>query len=554
MKPIMISDQIKHLALLLLVCFFSFFVHNDFIPADLMESRNLATAQEMVALENYLAPTMNGELRLEKPPLPTWIAACVNHIKPHSLSAQRYAAGVAATLMVIFLYLVVRQLSKNSTVSLVCALILATCYNVIMMGRTATWDIYCHSFMLGAIFFFIKALSHEGPQWRFFVFTGLFMGLSFLSKGPVSFFALLIPFIIAYLVTWHPSFKGKMKPIIAMILVCLMVSFWWPVYIYIFHRDWGVHIANKESSSWLNHNVRPWYYYWQFPAEAGIWALFWVTSLVWPYWRKRFSQIHLHKIYLFSILWTVVSLILLSLIPEKKTRYLLPLLIPGAINVGLCLYYYLSGRLILSREKRLFRINMSLILLVILALPVALYLFFVQKQELEISLFAMICFCCFLLALLLAWSIYNRRVNYKIALGCVIGTMLVVEGLCFIPAGKLFINNERHSISEVRKIPVLQHLPFYYVEGEELRIELVYESDRVIRPLNIRNMNLVESKLPFVLVSATPADSVLDASKWEIDEIGRYDNNWQKTNSRKYNPDLVRYVSVLRIKSTDSTP
>jgi hypothetical protein len=67
-------------------------------------------------------------------------------------------------------------------------------------------------------------------------------------------------------------------------------------------------------------------------------------------------------------------------------------------------------------------------------------------------------------------------------------------------------------------------------------------------------MNLVESKLPFVLVSATPADSVLDASKWEIDEIGRYDNNWQKTNSRKYNPDLVRYVSVLRIKSTDSTP
>jgi 4-amino-4-deoxy-L-arabinose transferase-like glycosyltransferase len=179
MKPIMISDQIKHLALLLLVCFLSFFVHNDFIPADLMESRNLATAQEMVALENYLAPTMNGELRLEKPPLPTWIAACVNHIKPHSLPAQRYAAGVAATLMVVFLYLVARQLSKNSTVSFVCALILATCYNVIMMGRTATWDIYCHSFMLGAIFFFIKALSHEGPQWRFFVFTGLFMGLSF---------------------------------------------------------------------------------------------------------------------------------------------------------------------------------------------------------------------------------------------------------------------------------------------------------------------------------------------------------------------------------------
>ncbi len=93
---------------ILLVCFVTFFVHNDAIPADLMESRNLVTAREMVNTGNYLIPTMNGELRLEKPPLPTWIAAVIEQAFPHNLAAQRSAAGVAATIMVFFLFLLVR--------------------------------------------------------------------------------------------------------------------------------------------------------------------------------------------------------------------------------------------------------------------------------------------------------------------------------------------------------------------------------------------------------------------------------------------------------------
>ena len=78
--------------IILLVCFVSFFVYNDTVPADLMESRNLVTAREMINTGNYLIPTMNGELRLEKPPLPTWIAAGIEHAFPYNLAAQRAAA------------------------------------------------------------------------------------------------------------------------------------------------------------------------------------------------------------------------------------------------------------------------------------------------------------------------------------------------------------------------------------------------------------------------------------------------------------------------------
>lgn len=55
-----------HLPLLLLVFCCSFFINNGAIFADIMESRNIITAREMVYDHNWLVPTMNGELRLGK--------------------------------------------------------------------------------------------------------------------------------------------------------------------------------------------------------------------------------------------------------------------------------------------------------------------------------------------------------------------------------------------------------------------------------------------------------------------------------------------------------
>ena len=81
-----------HLPLLLLVFCCSFFINNGAIFADIMESRNIVTAREMVYDHNWLVPTMNGELRLEKPPLPTWIAAVVEVISPDNPERETRSA------------------------------------------------------------------------------------------------------------------------------------------------------------------------------------------------------------------------------------------------------------------------------------------------------------------------------------------------------------------------------------------------------------------------------------------------------------------------------
>lgn len=132
------NRKIVHVFFLLLVCYFSFFVHNRVIYADIMESRNLVTAREIVMEGNWLIPTMNGELRLEKPPLPTWVAACIELISPDNLPLQRAAAGIMATLLVFFLYGFAAYQTRRDVFGLISALVLCTSFNIILMGRTAT--------------------------------------------------------------------------------------------------------------------------------------------------------------------------------------------------------------------------------------------------------------------------------------------------------------------------------------------------------------------------------------------------------------------------------
>lgn len=539
-----------HYLFILVVCWFAFFVNNSSVYEDIMESRNLVTAHEMIEYDNWLVPTMNGELRLEKPPLPTWVAAGIEYLAPDNISLQRAAAGVMATLMAFFLYFFASSLSGNRLLGLLSALVLATSFNVIMAGRVATWDIYCHSFMLGAIFFFYKGVSSMRTGWGNFIWAGIFLGLSFLGKGPVSFYALLFPFLISYFWVYRPSFKRKGGPIVVMLLLFVVISFWWPLYLYMFHRDTAMFVLAKESTAWIERNVRPWYYYWLFFAESGIWSLFLLTGLCWP-WLK--NKITLRKEYTLAVLWTVVTLVLLSLFPEKKTRYLLPLLIPAAMVVAHYVVYIFTAtkeKTLTTGDRVMFRINAFLPALIALGMPVAVYLLFYTKEQVSLTLLIIVS----ILFLATAYSIFTggvRMRSMKVFTG-VVFLLILVETLLMSKVANIFNNTEIKSIKAVRDIKELQHLPFYYPEKEGLRIELVYKAGRRILPWDIEKDTTILDSLPIVLVSEKPAAEVLPATiqeKVNLHFIDVFDNNNRpKSDKKHYSSKFVRYVTMLEKK------
>ena len=504
----------------------------------------------MIEYDNWLVPTMNGELRLEKPPLPTWVAAGIEYLQPDNISLQRAAAGIMATLMAFFLYFFASALSGNRLLGLLSALVLATSFNVIMAGRVATWDIYCHSFMLGAIFFFYKGIKSVRTSWANFVWAGIFLGLSFLGKGPVAFYALLFPFLISYIWIYRPSLKRKGWPIVVMLLLFIVISFWWPLYLYVFHRDTALFVLAKESTAWIERNVRPWYYYWLFFAESGIWALFLLTGLCWPWLKKK---IKMRKEYTFAVLWTVVTLVLLSLFPEKKTRYLLPLLIPAAMVVAHYIVYIFTAakeKTLTTSDRVVFRVNAFIPALIALGMPVAVYLLFYREGEVGLTLLIIVS----ILFLVAAYSIFAGGVrikSMKVFTGVVL-LLILVETLLMSRVANMFNNTEIKSIKAVRQIEELQHVPFYYPADEELRIELVYEAGRRILPWDIKSDTTLLNSLPVVLVSGKPATEVLPVGiqeKVNLRLIDVYDNNNRpKSDKKRYSPKFVRYVTILEKK------
>ncbi len=532
------------LVLVVVVCC-AFFIHNEAIFVDIMESRNLITAREMVYDGNWLTPTMNGELRLEKPPLPTWIAAGVELFAPDSLALQRAMAGLAAVLMVVFLYRLAMLLTRDWLYAFISVLLLCTSYSIILMGRTATWDIYCHAFMVAAIYYLFKAMQAKRCRWGWFTMAGLLMGLSFLGKGPVSFYALLLPFLCAYAVYYRKRMTGKWLGCIWMVILTFVLSSWWYTYIYIYHPEMTEQVLSKESSSWTNYNVRPWWYYWKFFLETGAWSVLTIFTLFVPVWRRRLKEA---KPYYFTLVWMLLSLFFLSLIPEKKSRYLLPVVIPAVLTCAHIFVYWI-GRMKRNdwMGRLLYRINAALLGVVTCALPVGLYLFMYREGRMGLAAFVLLSAVC--LGLGIGMLHTCRQIRPFSFLLSVTGLMVVAELFMMPYIGSFVTNKDRKSIALTRDIEALRPLPFYHDEKEAMRIELVYAAYKKILPINLSDSAELFQAMPFVLVSREEADKTLpDYVKQHaaITPVGCYNDNPWPEGHRRYTEDFITYVTVVK--------
>ena len=359
--------------LLIAACLLLFFPHLDVLYANIMEARNFNTAREMLEHNNWVLTTMNGEARYEKPPLPTWLAAISAGVFGITkLWALRLPSAIISTVLVLFSFSLSRKrLQLSAKQSFYASLILATSFYILFAGRNGTWDIFAHAFMLGGIYFLFRFFSSTDQKYGNAALAGLFIGLSFMSKGPVSHFALLIPFLIAYIWVFKLcTYKTRIAPFILLLLITLGLSSWWALAIYFGDADTAAAIADKETTAWANRNTRPFYYYWSFFTQSGIWTIPAFVSLLYPYLKTRVANL---KAYRFSLIWTFAAVVLLSCIPEKKSRYLLPVLIPLALNTSFYIEYLVRRFSVLKDKRETFPVffNFGIIATVAILVPVA---------------------------------------------------------------------------------------------------------------------------------------------------------------------------------------
>lgn len=330
-------------ALLALIIIISAFAYPNLFDVGIMEARNLISAREIIASGNWLIPTLNGEPRIAKPPLPTWIAAIPMLITgtDDSMTANLIPSGLAAALMAIFVFRLGYALTKSRKIAEVSMLVVATSYIFLYMARQNIWDVYAHSFMTCAVFYLYKGLKNSESQPGPFMLVALFVTLSFLSKGPIAIFAMLLPFLIGFAFAFGMrSFIQHARYIALAVVIAGLLSSVWPILVYFNFPDTAGSVFRAETTAWTNKHTNPfWFYITQFPNLVGLWLPFLVFGLFYPGLRRR---VEFKSEYTLALIWFLSTILLLSLFPEKKYRYGFPAAVSAGLFVAM-VYHQVMG-------------------------------------------------------------------------------------------------------------------------------------------------------------------------------------------------------------------
>ena len=535
----------NHILLLCIACIAIFFVNLDALFVNIMEARNFATAREMLDDGNWLLTTLNGEPRYQKPPLPTWLTAISGAIFGlKSLTAMRLPAALVTLLLVLTTYTFNVRISKNRTLAFVGSLILATSFYIVFSGRNGQWDIFTHAFMMVCIYQLYIFFTSETDKYRHILIAALFFGASFMSKGPVSMYALLLPFLISFgVVCKYKKMKQRILPLVLFLIVSVVLSGWWYWYTYTFDPEAVAEITRRETSNWTGYNVRPFYYYWSFFTQSGVWTIPAFIGLLYPYLKNRVSD---KKGYLFTFLWTMASVVLLSIIPEKKSRYLLPVLIPLALNTAYYIeYLFLKFKKLKDKRETIpVYFNFGLIACIGMVFPIGGYVVLKENIDgywvwyilLSVSLASVGIF------------IFGKLLRKKIR-PVFYGTIVFIAVImCFgMPMAKaLTVNPEYRSLSELNNWQAQNNdMPVY--EYSYFTPEMIWDYGKPIPViLNFGTEHLPQEPIFGVLVSEDDVDNFKKKFEaYSVEKVQRYDMNPNAPGSRTHRPRLWRDLYVV---------
>lgn len=532
------------LALLTLICTAIFITHLDALWVNIMEARNFVTAREMLQDSNWLLTTLNGEPRYQKPPLPTWLSAVSAFLLgTKSVFALRLPAAIVSIMMVLTTYIFTKKLTTNNTYAFLSSLILATSFYIVFSGRNGQWDIFTHAFMMVSIYQLYLLFTTQEKTYKRAFFAALFFGFSFMSKGPVSLYALLLPFLIAYGLVF--SYKGKRKtllPILVFLVIALLLSGWWHVYTYLLDPEKVIATTTKETTNWTSYNIRPFYYYWSFFSQSGIWCIPAFVGLLYPYLKDK---VFFKKGYQFTLLWTLCSVLLLSIIPEKKSRYLLPVLIPMALNTGFYIEYLFRNFKTIKdkRETIVVYFNFGIIAFIGITTPVIGYLFLKNTPTTPWVWYILLSIVLCTIGILIIQQLKKKEIKAVTYLT----VAFIVSAICFgMPlATSTLLNKEYNSFTELKIWQDKNAVEVY--EFTYFTPEIIWDYGQTIPVLKKVDSIHIPTADTFGLLVGKEDMTLFETTfkDYQKQKVARYDINPYPTNSNKHKTRLWRDFYII---------
>jgi 4-amino-4-deoxy-L-arabinose transferase-like glycosyltransferase len=299
------------------------------------EARYALLARTMVETGDWLVPRIGPEVHLEKSPLFIWAIAALSlagrkvteltAVLPAALSG---IAGVGATLILA------RRLFGLRAALLAAFALLAT-WGYFWHARMALADMMVTCFAVAAAAAFATVVATGESRALPMAVCWACLGLGLAAKGPVALLP-LIPFA-AFLLR-EDGWRGlaKLRPIMGVAIVALISAPWVLPFAF---RSGVSYVDNVIVADFVGPRFRAWdsvgeLFFAAGPIGVGFlpWTVFLPIVLV-EGWRRAGDD-HTRRAFRFLVLWVLAYVVIITLLPHKRDRYLLATYPILAVMVG----------------------------------------------------------------------------------------------------------------------------------------------------------------------------------------------------------------------------
>ncbi|MEO6434390.1 MAG: phospholipid carrier-dependent glycosyltransferase [Tepidisphaeraceae bacterium] len=306
------------------------------------EARVLATAREMLergGVRNLLVPHLNGEVRLQKPPLAYWLTAASFKTLGVSDFAGRLPAALAGWLTVGATFLIARRPFGDRAAALAAAALFGS-FMIVHNGTLAETDVWVALFTTLAVGAIVRCfdgltdaveLGDAPPRRGRFVLwahaSAVAIGLLVLAKGPPAFFPLL--FLLAMCaVRRRWGVLGRWALCGAPLTALLIAAPW---FVYIASLPEAKVVMSELGAAAAGAGHRAWFivYFPQLLVATTPWTGVMVLALIAA---VRVARVDARV--MMTLLWFAAVFLPLCIVGQKQPHYLMPALPPLAVLTG----------------------------------------------------------------------------------------------------------------------------------------------------------------------------------------------------------------------------
>src|SRR5262249_21056915 len=236
-----LSSSVKSInyALLFFGCILFHILGTWILPLiDRDEPRFAEASREMIERNNYIVPSFNNQLRLDKPPLTYWAQVASYRIFGESDFAARFPSAIAAALTAVLILVWGRRMGSEK-LGWCAAIVFTLSLQTFVHAKAAVADMWLVLFMTLAHWAGFELIQRRTPNskklnqtsnlkpqtsiwWLTFYIS---LALGFLAKGPIAWTPLLtVTVVISYARDWQLS--RRFKFVGGVLLMLVVVAVW----------------------------------------------------------------------------------------------------------------------------------------------------------------------------------------------------------------------------------------------------------------------------------------------------------------------------------------